>query len=130
MSAVGLMSWAFHYSLQGPIMSTITYICIIVAAVYINASFIIQIPWINSSNPRWIDWVGLDNFSSKNDKFIENICGYAVTVIVYITSLIYRKAASRYSIKEKYMKQRYPENFIQKDGIQLKRFLRKRKVSL
>jgi len=122
------MSWALHYELQGPIMSSITYICIFVAAVYINASFIIQIPILSVNDEKWIDWIGLDNFSSGNSKFKENISGYAITVVVYITCLIYRKAARRYTLKDAYMRQRYPEKFVQKStgSTKLKK-LRKKK---
>ena len=126
------MSWALHYYLNGPIMGVITYLCIFIAAVYITASFIIQIPLINDSSPTWVDWIGLDNFSKDNVDFRENVSGYAITVGVYITALIYRKAAYRHSQKERYMKQRYPERYIlNKDGaIKLKDFQKKKKSTL
>jgi hypothetical protein len=72
--------------------------------------------------------VGLDSFDDKNDRFAENVGGYAVTVIVYIVCLIYRKAAYRHKMKEKYLQQKYPEKFIQKasGGLKVRKFNRRK----
>lgn len=65
-------------------MSIITYCSVAVAAVYINISFIIQIALFENIQNRWLDFVGLDSFNSDNDRFAENVSGYAITVVVYI----------------------------------------------
>ena len=113
-------------------MGVVSYICVFIAAGYIVASFIVQIPIVSSSNPTWIEWIGLDNFSDSNVKFKENVSGFAITTLVYIMALIYRKTATRYSQKERYIRQRYPERFVKtgKDKVKLKDLMKKKKATL
>lgn len=113
-------------------MSIITYCSIVVAALYINVSFIIQIALFENIQNSWIDFVGLDNFDSNNPNFAENIAGYAVTVCVYIVCLIYLKAVSRFRIKMKYLEQRHPERFLKQitSGLRARKFKKKKNLSI
>lgn len=111
-------------------MNVITYISILIAALYINVSFIIQIAFFDRLQSEWLDYLGLDNFDSSKSHYAENILAYAVTVIVYIACLIYRKAAYRRILKEKYLHQKYPEKFVKKasgGGIKARKFVKSRK---
>lgn len=111
-------------------MNVITYISILVAALYVNVSFVIQIAFFDSIQTDWLGYIGLDNFDSNKDSYLENISAYAITVVVYITCLIYRKAAYRHSLKEKYLQQKYPEKFVKKTsggGLKVRKFNKSRK---
>jgi len=84
-------------------MNVITWISIAAAALYINLSFVFQIKLIGLSDNKWLTQFGLDSFNQNSSHAGENIAAYAITVIVYIVCLIYRKAASRQAAKTIYI---------------------------
>ena len=108
----------------------ITIIAIFISAIYINASIIIQIKYFHAENNTQLIWIGLAHFSIFDGEdgevyrmhIGETIAEYVLTIAVYITCLIYRKAAYRHGLKEKYMRQKYPERYLKRRlGLEVKR---------
>lgn len=52
-------------------MKGVVFAALIVSALYINISFIIQIEFFEKIQNDWMDYVGLDNFDSDNPRFKE-----------------------------------------------------------
>lgn len=53
-------------------MNVITYSSLLISALFISLSFIIQIKCFEGIQSDWTDYVGLDNFNTDNPNFEES----------------------------------------------------------
>ena len=67
-------------------MTIITWVAILVSALYINASIIIQIPYFNFKDHKSLVWIGLAHFNAEGGKTLAKL-NIGETVAEYIMTI-------------------------------------------